>query len=97
MGITVDDANIHGHATANGPRDAFGHYHRGDQGISDPSANIGVPGVGDLIRGASSQTAFDTAAAGVYGSWYTSKPTGFKVAHFQWFEELRNNLLTNGI
>lgn len=97
MGFDTENCNVLGHAQAAGALDAADNHHRGDNSTNDTSGNIGIPGRGDLVIAATSQSAFDTAAAAIHGSWYTSKPADYKTASFRWHEALRNYLTSHGL
>ena len=92
MGYDVEDSNIRIHSQPSGAIDATGNRHRGSMSVDDTSTSIGISGVCDLIRAASSQSAFDTAAASAYGTWYTAKPSDFKAAHFRAYAALKGDL-----
>lgn len=92
MGKEKENMETIGHAQETGPLDAFNRFHFGDQGIDDRSGNIGIDGLGDMIEAASSQSNFDSVATGIHGSWYTTKPTAYKVASFRWHNALKVRL-----
>jgi len=92
MGIGVDNANFHLHAQATGTINGNPNYHRGDQSIDDTGPDVGTAGFCDLVRAASSQSAFDTQAATTYGNWYSGKPSDFKTGQYRIFNAIKSDL-----
>ena len=89
MGDTKENCSVIPHTQPGGGSNDYKLWrHKGNEQIDGPSPAFGQTGYEALVSGATSQSAFDTAASTVLGSWYTSLGASWKQGYYELFTRL---------